>query len=123
MATGIGGVSCDYVQGSVAEPTQRTEVWQIQGLDGYGAQIMGLGDSSFRFDVFKIDTNANVQTWYDNLKVLKGTVVSAEDDWGDTYAGLLVTDVSPPDKRTAVNTAVGSEALARVTISGIQCVT
>ena len=103
MAGSIGGVSCDLVSGRFAALKETIETWRIPGIDGYGAQLLGLGDSSFEFTGVKFGSNATIESWFSDIEALQGNIVSVFDDWGDTYSNLLVTGVSPSTKRVALH--------------------
>jgi len=101
MAT-IGGITCTFVKPDfVRGPKQRLEVWQSPGLDGYGAQSLGLGDAEFRVTAVFYEVSADVEAWFRLLELLQGTIVSITDDWGLTYTGLLIVRVGEPLRRAA----------------------
>jgi len=96
MAIGIGSVSCTYLRGNIRDLKEEVDVWRTPGIDSYGAQLVGYGDSGFAFDAVLYDTLTNIETWTSDLEALQGTVVTAEDDFGFTYSTLLVTTVGMP---------------------------
>jgi len=98
----IGGVSCDFVrEESFNDLKLRVEIWQVPGLDGYGAQDLGFGDSNFRYRCVKYGTESEIETWFGNLEALQATIISATDDWGRTRHNLLVRHVEVIGKRPA----------------------
>lgn len=100
---GIGGVTCLMVKGEGLDNTQRVEVYQVPGHDGYGALKLGLGDSAWSFRGVLLDSLANVNTWVASLQALKGAVISVVDDFGTTHTNLLVREVSPPQRDAVVH--------------------
>ena len=97
----IGGVSCDMVKGVLQAPTERVESYQVPGIDGVGAQLLGLGDSPFRFRAIKYGTNAELNTWIAAIQALKGDTITIVDDWGDSHANCLIARLGAPQKRPA----------------------
>jgi len=93
MAIGIGGVGCTFLQGGIQDLKEEVRSWRTPGIDGYGAQKLGLGDSSFEFRATLYDSVANTEAWVRSLENLQGSVVGAEDDFGLTYSNLLVQEV------------------------------
>lgn len=93
MATEIGSVSCDFLKGYSDSLKQAIQTWNVPGLDGVGAQKIGRHAGRFQFRAIKFDTLANVESWAFNLEALQGQVVTAEDDRGIEYSGLLVQEV------------------------------
>lgn len=94
---GIGGVACDFVRGDLRALKERVEVWSVPGIDGYGAQKLGLGDADFLFTGVIHDTVANVTAWVAAIAALQGTaLVSIVDDWGVTFTNCLITRVGMP---------------------------
>jgi hypothetical protein len=93
MAQTIGSVTCDFVKGYAATLSEALQTWQVPGLDGVGAQRLGRHTGRFQFRAIKYDTLANVEAWGYSLEALTGSVITAEDDRGIAYAGLLVQEV------------------------------
>jgi len=116
---GAGGVSCDFVRPrGYADKSARVEIWQVPGVDSYGAQNLGQGDSFFRFTLIRIDTSANIESWRVNIEALKGAVISIVDDFNVTHSNCLVTRVSPLSKQYVYHAGV-SKARAEITIEGV----
>ena len=92
----IGSITCTFVRGEASLPKQRLNVWQVAGVDGFGAQKMGLGDSPFQFVCVLYGTPAVVGAWAASIQNLQGSVVAAINDWGTTYGDCLICRVSPP---------------------------
>lgn len=91
----VGGVTCDYVSGGRGGLKTRGEVWDVPGVDGFGARTLGQGKSSFRYTLKRIAAEASVLTWGASIEALQMTVVSITDDWGDAVSNCLITAVSP----------------------------
>jgi hypothetical protein len=98
----VGGVNCDMVKGATRDPTERVESHQVPGIDGVGAQLLGKGDSAFRFRAIKYGTNAQMNTWIAALEAFKGDIVTIVDDWGDSHTKCLIMRVSLPRKTAAI---------------------
>ena len=63
MAGIVGGVGCDIMRGEAPAKKERLRLWQVPGIDGYGAHADGLGDSAFVFVATKYGLRAAVETW------------------------------------------------------------
>ena len=100
MAT-VGGVSCTLVkEGHVLDPSERIEVWQRVGMNGYGAHLQGEGDSSFAFLAIKYGSRSVIEAWSREIIALRGTIVTIDDD-SVGYTNLLITTVGRPRLRAA----------------------
>lgn len=90
----IGGVAVDIMKGLPQVLKTRLDVWEVAGLDGYGAQQLGLGDAEFNLTtIFYALNNAAANTFLNNCEALEGTLISLTDDWGDVYQNVLVKHV------------------------------
>lgn len=116
---GIGGVSCDMVKGNARGLKQRVEVWQLPGIDGYGAHKVGQGDAEFSFLGIKYDTAANVQSWVAAIEALQGTVVSIVDDWGVTFTPCLIVSVGRPRRMAAVRPGSSYTCRGEIEVLGV----
>ncbi len=116
MAGAIGGNACDLVKGTLRALKETIETWRLPGVDGYGAQLLGFGDSSWEFTGVKYDSNANIEAWFADLEALQGSIISITDDWGETYQRLLVTQVGVPTKQAAAD---ANGARGELTLSGL----
>ena len=92
----IGGVVCTFVRGEAPLPKQRVMLWHVPGIDGYGAQCMGLGDSEFQFVCVAYGTRLTVGQWATAVQSLQGKLVIVVNDWGTAYSRCLVCKISPP---------------------------
>ena len=118
MATNFGGESCTYINDpSVIPLCTRLKTWVVPGLNGIGALDMAANESGFRFRLIIIDTNANVNTWIDNIAALKGTVVSCEDSFEDTYSNLLFEEMTAPEKTAVLDDGV-LKVIGEITVTG-----
>lgn len=111
---GIGGVGCDIVRGEAPAKKERLRLWQVPGIDGYGAQAEGLGDSPFSFVGIKYGSRAAVEAWTAAIEALQGTVISVVNDWATTYTNCLIQHVSVPRITAALNTGVAARGEIRV---------
>lgn len=90
----IASIPCTFVRGTAPVPKERLDVYQVAGVDGYGAQLLGLGDSPFRFLAVLYGTPAVVEAWAASVQSLQGSVVTIINDWGKVYTGCLLVRVS-----------------------------
>ncbi len=116
----VGAVSCDFVKGQHAEPKERTEVYQMPGADGYGAHLLGLGDSPFSFDAVKFGTNAAVNSWITSIAALQGTIVTIVDDFGDPLTNMLIQRIGRGVKTPAQEPGTSNDTRGSMRISGVQ---
>jgi len=93
MAT-VGAVSCDMVKGHAPSKTPRLDVWHRPGVDGPGAQHLGLA-GQFEFIAVKYAAYATVLAWAQAIEALVGTVVTIINDNGQTFTGCLITQATP----------------------------
>ncbi len=100
MAT-IGGITCDYLHGSVGALRTLLEVYRQPGRSGYGAQDLGKGQSEWAYEAVLYGSVATTNAWVASLVALQGTVVTAVDDLAVTWEHLLVMSVSPPRRSPA----------------------
>jgi len=92
MAT-VGAVSCDFVHGSIGPKSERLDVYELPGVDGYGAHKLGLGNGDFELVAVGFGSQAVLTAWQTSLKALVGTVVSITTDTGVTTTGCLIKEV------------------------------
>jgi len=121
MAT-IGNVTCSLVKGGVRNKKLRTEVWQTPGVDGYGAMLLGLGDSQFAFTAVAYAAySLDIIAWVQSIEALQGQVITVVDDWEVVYERLLVTQVGMPKRSPAfgVSGGVAYEVRGEITLQGI----
>lgn len=113
----VGGQACTFLKGEAPSQKMRTRIWQIPGIHGYGAQLLGLGDSQFEFTAVLLSTAAGVATWVGLIEAMQGTIVSVITDWGNTYSNCLITEISQPQVTTAVG--YGITARGELKIKGV----
>lgn len=118
MAAGIGGVACDFVRGQAKKLQERTEVWQVPGHDSFGVQALGLGLSGTQIIAVKFGSNAEIETWYDNLIAVVGQLGTFENDFGVTSPAVLFQELSEPQKSVALFEG-GVRAQVSVKILGV----
>lgn len=110
MAASFGGISTSILTMPSAPVTkQRVDTWQVPGLDGYGAQLLGEGDSEF--DVTAIvycqasgltSADAIAEQLIVNMELLQGTIISIVSDWGDNYENVLAIHMDPAVKQPCI---------------------
>ncbi|MCL2647730.1 MAG: hypothetical protein FWD61_12090 [Phycisphaerales bacterium] len=91
----IGTISFDIMRGLPALLKSRVDTWEVPGVDGYGAQLLGKGDAEF--DLVTISylgvgnsPNNEAQFHILNCAAMQGTIQTIVDDWGDSYANILI---------------------------------
>jgi hypothetical protein len=99
----VGGISCTFVKGEVNGLRLDTTVWRVPGINGFGAQTLGLGGSSFAFRSIVFGTAAQVDAWYRAIEALVGYAISIVDDWGLTHTGCLLTRTEIRPRRFRTN--------------------
>jgi len=121
MAGTVGGVYCFRVGGEANHPRQRIKRWQVPGLNGYGAQKLGLGDSAFEFRLVQFSTEAGLNTWFAAIESMQGSVITIINDHATTTYSCLLESVSGLQKRAAWMAAGLGSAGRRgeVTIRGV----
>jgi hypothetical protein len=84
----------DMMRGEPVFMAQRVDTWIVPGLDGPGAQLLGLGDGEFQLSTIVYKNNlSDANILIDAARELQGQVVDLVDDWGDVYANILVKRV------------------------------
>lgn len=121
MAT-IGGITCTFVKGQGQSLTPRMELWNRPGMNGYGAMELGNGDSPFVFRAVGYALNAAVTTWINSLQALKGSVVTIVDDFGTTWASMLVTSSTIVSRTPRVNHDGNGDVRGEVQVEGVKIV-
>jgi hypothetical protein len=109
--TPSGGSAINFLfwRGVMPNTRTRVETWQVPGVNGYGAILLGNGDSdgSAKAEYFALsDTYAN-QFWQ-AIVACQGKICTLVDDFGDTVANLLVTKVGQPAKKAMIAPSSGS---------------
>jgi hypothetical protein len=99
----IGGVSVDILRGIPQLQKSRVELWQVAGLDGYGAQVLGLGDAEFlATGILYVADQPSADVFFDAINALQGTVVSLTDDFAVSYSGILVVHVQVAPRQPVI---------------------
>ena len=90
----IGTQNFDIMRGRPQGVKSRLDVWDVPGLDGFGLQTLGLGDSAFELSTvaYVADSSAADDLIY-NCEALQGTVTTIVDDWGVTWANAAIRKV------------------------------
>jgi hypothetical protein len=100
----VGGITCDIVRPNTPTANkQRVETWVVPGLNGIGAQKLGLNDAEWEFTLVEFDTKANVFSWAASIEALQGTIITIVDDWDRTYLLMLMTGASHPVRTPAIH--------------------
>ena len=80
----------DILRGKPQLLKTRVHTWETPGIDGYGALLLGQGDSG-PFDLVSITyqtSNNNADAVLDWADAQQGQLVTIVDDWGDNFAGV-----------------------------------
>lgn len=94
----IGGQTFDIIRGLPQLVKQRSDVWEVPGIDGYGVQTLGLGDAEFQLvGVAYVADGPTADRLIYACNALQGTVVDITDDWGVEYYGILVRHIDTTD--------------------------
>ena len=100
----VGGVSCTFVhdaKGGIPPLRQRSETWHATGIDGYGIQLLGKGESEFTVRAVLYSNNAGIDTWAALLHAMQGLLVVIIDDHGTTYTYCYLKTVGNVAKTPA----------------------
>jgi len=124
-APSIGGVEFDIIHGLPQIARFRVEVWEVPGLDGYGAMTLGKGNAEFDlvsifYSANEDDNDGSADLIIAQSIALQGTAVNVVDDWrassgGDPYGPCIVqkVDASNAKKRVIFE---GDDSAIRVEI-------
>jgi hypothetical protein len=90
----VGAISTDIMRGLPQGLKERLEVWEVPGIQGYGALKLAKGDAAFELQTVKYAAdNTAAQAYKVAAEAAQGTVVTVTDDWGTAYAGALIEHV------------------------------
>jgi len=105
MAGSIGGVACDFVRGNLPTKSERVETFEMAGVNGYGAHLLGLGRSEFEITAVRFGEQVTLTAWFIAMKSLCGTLVSITTDLGISTAACLITEVGTMEVTAAAHAA------------------
>ena len=99
----IGTVTTSILRGVPTPVRQRVVIWQVPGINGYGAMTLGTGDSEFMIDaVFYCADDAAADAAIAAVIALQGTIITITDDWGNTWPNALIVRVEQPVKEPMI---------------------
>jgi len=99
----LGDQTFHIIRGLPASLKQRVDVWEVPGIDGYGAQTLGLGDARFGLTCIAYTASSGAaNTLIGLVEAMQGTLQTLVDDWGDTYTSLLVEKVDTTGAKKSV---------------------
>jgi hypothetical protein len=114
----VAGITCTFVRGDAPAPKQRVQLWQMPGVDGFGAQTLGLGDSEFQFTAVFYGTRSAVGAWAASIQALQGRLAVVVNDWGTSYPRCLICKISVPKYSPA---AFQGGARGEIVLEGVVC--
>jgi hypothetical protein len=117
MAGTIGTVACDFLHGVLPGLKARVQTWSVPGVNGYGAQLLGLGDSDFQLIAVRYGNLSTVGQWEAAIEALQGAVVAISDEFGWHHPRCLIERVQDP----LVVAAWPKGVRCQVQIYGKQC--
>jgi hypothetical protein len=93
-------VSFLFWRGVVPTTRQRVTTWEVNGLNGVGVMVLGLGDSEGegRAEYFAAN-NATAETFWQAVTQLQGKKCTLIDDFGNSHPNLVPTHVGQPIKK------------------------
>jgi hypothetical protein len=101
----IGGIDCSIISGFPRALKMEVQTWRTPGLDGYGAQQKGKGSAEFDLATLTFVASGGMFTADQILAsyiALCGTVVSVVDNWGITYANILIKDIDDANAKKKI---------------------
>jgi len=121
MAGSVGGVSCNFVRGTIPTLKERVVVFTSPGQDGYGRHNVGKSSGEFTLVIEKYGTNAQVNTWEQSIAALVGNAarITIVTDRGQSNANCAISDMGQPQVRPAVNSYLGTEVMSTIVLSCI----
>lgn len=117
MAGTIGGINCSFIHGTPLGKSQRTIVWEVPGVNGYGVMVTGLGDSEFQIEAVYIGAASGLTIWCNSITALKGspiTIVKYVQSTAITYTGAVIRKIGGP-----AITPAGSLIRASLVLEGV----
>jgi len=116
----IGAVSCDLLSGEPPALKQRSEIWNVPGIDGYGVQVLGTGDAPFALRAVYFGTIAAVSAWAVALQALQGTVATVVNDAGVIYTRCFLASVGPLRRSAARRPGTAVASRGEIEIEGVR---
>src|SRR6185295_15630331 len=90
----IGAQQFDIMRGPAATLSPRLDIWEVPGLDGYGAQLLGAGNGKRELTTVSYQTNINnAAAFVLGCRLVVGTVVTVVDDWANNFFNQLVVEM------------------------------
>lgn len=114
----IGGITCTFVRGNCPTPKMRIDLWRVPGLDGYGAQALGLNDSPFEVTAVLYSNAAGIDLWKESIEALQGSIVGLTNDLGVTFLNCLITKVGNM-RSSAALAAGGITQRGEIAVEGV----
>lgn len=98
----LGEIVCTRVSGTLPAQRERSEVWQVPGIDGYGLALLGKGESETQLRAVLYSSNAGLNVWYASIQLLQGTIGEITVDTGESYATCFFKKIGALTKTAAV---------------------
>lgn len=116
----VGGTSVTFLRGSVGGLRQRVELWQVPGLNGYGALRLGTGQADFSFRAIHFGSLATLVSLLSTIEGKQGTSVTLVDDRGTSHTSCLITSVGKPEWAPITGAPSGETYRISIPISGVK---
>ncbi len=116
----IGAITCTFVKGDVNGLKLETTAWRVPGINGYGAQTLGLGGSAFAFRAVTFGTSAAIDVWFRAIEALVGSAVTITDDWGLAHTGCLIMRTEIAGRRFRTNHDGLGECRGEIRVEGLK---
>lgn len=115
-----GIIPCTFLHGPPPGVLkERVSIWSLPGLDGYGAQRLGLGNAPFTFTAVLYSSLDDVVAWLIRIASTQSHIVGVVDDRNKSHSNLLIRLVEEPDIIPAIShvgTFRGEVQLSGVTL-------
>lgn len=113
----FGGVLTSKIIGTQKPQAERSELWAIAGIDGYGIQLLGKADGRYRVTLIQFANGAALDFWYEAVLSLQGTLATFTNDFGITSAPAFVENVGQLRKTLAIDQNNGTTVRGQVEVS------
>jgi len=120
----IGGTTCTFIHTAGGRPPavlrEETEVFRLPGINGYGAQKLGLGGGGFQLTAVLYTTAAGARLWEAALQAKQAAIVTIVDDLGTSHTNCLLMHVGNARIHPARNPSGTITQRAELDIVGVK---